>query len=103
MRLVINPLVFDDVSRHALHTWRETCDEREQLYTWIHRVTLEALRHGTKIEKAEVIKYLDLYFILYRDDNHYKLNALASVGKAYTYDQYFLNHPIQSKEASPCK
>lgn len=60
-----------DISGHAIdraslrvrRTWHETKQEDEGLYSWLHRMTLEAIEKGEKLESGK-IKYQGIKFVV---------------------------------------
>jgi hypothetical protein len=53
----------DNASIRCRKIWHETKREDEGLYTWLQRVTLEALELGEKLENGK-IRYLEMKFVI---------------------------------------
>jgi hypothetical protein len=54
----------DNASLRVRKIWHETArDKEEGLYTWLQRMTLEALEKGERLESGK-IKYLGMKFVI---------------------------------------
>lgn len=53
----------DNASIRVRKIWHETKNEGEGIYSWLQRVTLEALESGKKLESGK-IKYLGMKFVI---------------------------------------
>jgi len=57
----------DNASLRVRKIWHETKKKNEGLYTWLMRVTLEAIEKGEKLESGK-IKYLGMKFVIIQGD-----------------------------------
>ncbi len=77
-----------DVSGHAIDRasqtcrkiWHETKIENEGLYSWLCRITREALESGEKLESGK-IKYLDMKFLIIQDGDWPVLQTIMPSGR----------------------
>lgn len=53
----------DNASIRCRKIWHETRKDKEGLYTWLTRMTLEARQHGEKLESGK-IKYNGMEFVI---------------------------------------
>jgi hypothetical protein len=53
----------DNASLRVRKIWHETRGEDEGLWSWLQRVTLEALEKGERLESGK-IKYLGMKFVI---------------------------------------
>jgi len=53
----------DNASLRVRKIWHETRGEEEGLYSWLQRVTLEAIEHGERLDSGK-IRYLGMKFAI---------------------------------------
>jgi len=53
----------DNASLRVLKIWHETRGNNEGLYSWLQRVTLEAIENGVRLDSGK-IKYLGMKFVV---------------------------------------
>lgn len=53
----------DNASLRVRKTWHETRDDDEGLYSWLQRITLEALEHGERLKSGK-IRYLGMKLVI---------------------------------------
>ena len=58
----------DNASLRCRKIWHETRGDDEGLYSWLQRVTLEAIEHGEKMPSGK-IKYLGMKFVIHQGDD----------------------------------
>lgn len=77
-----------DVSGHAIDRasqscrkiWHETKIDQEGIYSWLCRVSKEALEHGERLESGK-IKYLNMKFVIGTDGDWPILLTVSSSGR----------------------
>jgi hypothetical protein len=66
----------DNASLRCRRRWHETAkDQDEGLYSWLHRISLEALVKGEKLENGK-IEYLGLKFVFAEGDEYPSLKTI---------------------------
>ena len=56
----------DNASLRVLGIWQEKSQDGEGFYSWLQRITLEAIEHG--IEKKGKIRYIGMKFVVIKGD-----------------------------------
>ncbi len=54
----------DNASLRVRKIWYETRRDNEGIYSWLQRMTLEAIEHGEHIDGGEKIAYLGMKFVV---------------------------------------
>jgi len=70
----------DNASLRVRRTWHETKNEGEGIYSWLQRITLEAIEKGEFLESGK-IKYLGMKFVVEKGDEFPVLKTIMPCGK----------------------
>jgi hypothetical protein len=65
----------DNASLRVRKIWHETKLENEGLYSWLQRVTLEAIERGERLESGK-IKYLRMKFVIEQGEEYPVLKTI---------------------------
>jgi hypothetical protein len=67
----------DNASLRVRKIWHETRGEDEGLYSWLMRMTLEAMQHGEKLESGK-IKYRGMKFVIAQGEEFPSLKTIMT-------------------------
>lgn len=62
-KVELSPHAIDNASLRVRKIWHETKEENEGLWTWLQRMTLEAIENGERLESGK-IKYQGMKLVI---------------------------------------
>ncbi len=65
----------DNASLRVLHIWRQDENPDEGFYSWLSRMTLEAIEHGEHTDQG-VVKYHDMKFVIAQGEEFPSLKTI---------------------------
>lgn len=68
-KVQISAHAIDNASLRVRKIWHETRGEEEGLYSWLTRITLEAIQNGEKLDSGK-IKYLGMKLVIKQGEEY---------------------------------
>lgn len=74
-QIEISGHAIDRASLRCSRIWRESRDGEEGLYSWLERMTLEAIQHGAETKSGK-IEYRGMYFVVEQGEEYPVLKSI---------------------------
>lgn len=68
----------DKASFRVLSTWQLSRNNNEGFYSWLSRMTLEAIDHGNKVEDTDMYHYMGMKLVIINEDEFPTLKTIMT-------------------------